>query len=289
MDALLTVVIPVYNEADVLPVVIKDITEYCQKRKWRLIMVNDGSSDNTGEILDGFSNDMVSVAHHKVNRGYGGALITGLGLAETKYAITIDADGQHCLEDIDRLLEVMQNRDADMIVGSRKGNKSSSWFRGLGKFVIRSLAKILMPLPIYDINSGMKIYNTKLIQQYLKFCPTNMAFSDIITLIFIRQRHLVLEEPISIRERQGSKSTINIMTAFDTIMEIVHIVIFFNPFKIFFPAAMLLFMVGMTWGGYCYMKNNQLSTASGTLLISSVIILLMGLISEQLSQIRRNL
>jgi len=135
-------------------------------------------------------------------------------LADTKYVITIDADGQHLLDDIKRLYDEIVEKDADMVVGSRKGLHSQTSFRRIGKSIIRGIAKWLVPLHIYDINSGMKIYNTLLAKKYINLCPDSMAYSDIIALIFISQKHLVGEIPISIKRGTVGKSTIIIQNSF---------------------------------------------------------------------------
>ena len=91
-----------------------------------------------------------------------------------------------------------------MVVGDR-GIKSSGAYRKLGKMLIRRFAKILMEIPIEDLNSGYdSLYRTDLAKRYISLCPDNMPYSDIITLVFISQRHLVLEQPISIL-KQGER------------------------------------------------------------------------------------
>ena len=147
---------------------------------------------------------------------------------------------------------------------------------------------MLMQVPIYDINSGMKIYLTALARKYIHLAPDTMAFSDIITLVFINNRHLVLEEPITISSRLKGKSTIGMQTAFQTVMEIVNILVLFNPMKIFLPISVLTFIVTLVWGLPLVLEGRGIST--GTLLgvVATMIFFFLGLITEQLSQIRRN-
>jgi glycosyltransferase involved in cell wall biosynthesis len=285
----LTIVIPIYNEEEVLPKVIPGIISFARKRNIHVIGVNDGSTDKSLEVLKRIKDDHFTFLNHKVNKGYGGALKTGIDASTTPYTITIDGDGQHYLEDIDRLLAKALETDADMIVGSRKGLPSASYTRAIGKWIIFHIAKILMPLHIQDINSGMKLYNTELAQKYLYLCPNSMAFSDIITLIFINQRHKVIEEPILIKERQGGKSTIGIQTAFQTVMEILNIIIMFNPMKIFLPISLFSFIIGGAWSIRFILMGRGFPVASSIILTSSVITFLLGLVAEQLSKIRINL
>jgi len=155
--------------------------------------------------------------------------------------------------------------------------------------MIRFLAKVLMTVPIHDLNSGMKIYRTDLAKKYIHLAPDTMAFSDIITLVFINNRHLVLEEPIRIRKRKSGNSTISLQTAFQTIMEIINIVILFSPMKIFLPLSLLCFIITGLWGIPLLIGGRGLSI--GTLLgvILGILLFLLGLIAEQLSLIRRKL
>ncbi len=283
----LTVVVPTYNEQENLPKVLPELIRTCKKKNWNLIIANDGSKDKTEEILQGFSDeDEIEIVHNKLNKGYGSAIKLGIINAKTKYIVTIDADGQHYLEDIDKLYSTLTENNADMVIGSRKGEKSANKFRGFGKWIIRSFAKTLMPLPVYDINSGMKLYDADLARKYIHLYPDTMAFSDIITLVFVNNRHLVLEAPIRIKERLGGKSTIGIHTAFETIMEILNIIILFNPMKVFLPISLLFVLLGLGWGIPIMLKGNGVSVGSSFMLITGIITFLLGLIAEQLSAIR---
>jgi glycosyltransferase involved in cell wall biosynthesis len=285
----LSIIIPVYNEYFNLEKLMPGIIGYCQSKCWDIIIVNDGSNDGSGELLQQFStHDHVAILNHKLNKGYGATLKTGFSACNTEYAITFDADGQHALEDIDKLFHMITSRDADLVVGSRKGAETSSYYRGIGKGFIRYLAKILMTVPIYDLNSGMKIYRTELAKKYLNLLPDTMAFSDIIALVFINNRHLVLEEPITVRERKHGKSAIGIETAFQTIMEVIHIVILFNPMKIFLPLALFCFFLTGLWGIPLLLQGRGVSMGSLLGIITGILLFLLGLIAEQLSMIRRN-
>ena len=285
----LTIVIPAFNEALNLNVVLPALCNTCKQQQWKIIVVNDGSSDNTREILKTFEEPgFFSVVHHKLNKGYGAALKSGIAASDTDYLITMDADGQHNVEDVAKLFACLKKNDADLVIGSRKGTKSASISRGLAKSAIRLLAKILMPVPVYDINSGMKIYNRGLAQKYLNLAPDTMAFSDIMTLVFINNRHLVLEEPITIANRLKGKSTIGVQTLFQTIMEIINILVLFNPMKIFLPISILTFIITLIWGVPLILAGRGVSTGTLLGIVSTLIFFFLGLITEQLSQIRRN-
>ena len=285
----LSVIVPAFDEVKSLTQLLPKLIDYCALKQWNLILVNDGSGDGTKELFKQIPpSDKITVVHHKLNRGYGAAIKSGILACCTEFAITIDADGQHQLEDIDKLYALILARDADMVVGSRKNGKTGSYYRGVGKFIIRNLAKILMTVPIHDLNSGMKIYRIDLAQHYIHLAPDTMAFSDIIALIFINNRHLVLETPITVNERIHGKSKIGIEVAFHTLMEIINIVILFSPMKIFLPLSLISFLVAGFWGFPLLIQGHGVSTGSLLGAITGLLMLMLGLIAEQLSLIRRN-
>jgi glycosyltransferase involved in cell wall biosynthesis len=192
-----TVIVPAYNEASSLAVLMPSLVSFTQARGWSLIVVDDGSTDGTPALLEPFAtHPNVSILRHKVNRGYGGAVKTGIAVAATDLVVTVDADGQHRLEDIDAVWAELRRTGADMVVGNRNAQRSSL-YRELGKYLIRRITRILMTLPIRDINSGMRMCRTELARRYLSLCPDSYAFCDVITLMFIHERHLVVERSIA--------------------------------------------------------------------------------------------
>ncbi len=285
----LTLIIPAYNEEVNIQVLIPKLMSFIKENDFAAIIINDGSTDRTKDLLNKYiKKEKIKVLHNKVNRGYGGALKRGIEESETEYVIMMDADGQHYFEDVLNLYNKMVKTDADMIIGSRKGQKTGSNFRKFGKWLIRVFARMLMPIHVHDLNSGMKIFRTDLGKKYLHLYPDTMAFSDILALVFINNRHLVLEEPIKIKERISGKSTIGMNTAFQTAMEIMNIIILFNPMRIFLPISLILFVVGLGWGLRFIINHMGVSIGSSMLIIISLMVFLLGLIAEQLSAIRKN-
>jgi glycosyltransferase involved in cell wall biosynthesis len=286
-ERVLTIVVPVYNEGEILHSTASSIVEFSHTRNWNIIFVNDGSQDNTKTILEELSAfPNVCVAHHKVNRGYGGALKTGIALVKTPYLITIDADGQHSLDDVENVLQFGLEHDADMVVGKRNIKPVLAHYRSLGKWLIRTFTRTLMPLPITDLNSGFKLYRTALAQRYISVCPNSMAFSDIITLIFINEHNLVLEYPIHLRPRRGGQSTITTYTAFETVNEILNIAVMFNPLRVFLPASVLCVLAGLGWGIPIILLGRGVSVGAMLAIVTGLLFFVIGLMASQLSAIR---
>lgn len=286
-EPLLTIVVPVYNEGEILHATSSSIVEFCREREWNVVFVNDGSRDNTRAILEelrGLSN--VYVAHHKVNRGYGSALKTGIRQVTTPYLITMDGDGQHHLEDVERLFQFAIQNDADMVVGKREGVNTSTVYRALGKYLIRSFTKILTPLPVTDLNSGFKLYRTELAKRYITVCPDSMAFSDVITLVFLNERNLVLEHPIRISPRKQGQSTITTFTAFETVMQVLNITLMFNPLRVFLPVSIFCVLAGAGWGLPIILLARGVSVGAMLAIVTGLIFFVLGLLASQLSAIR---
>lgn len=286
----LTAVIPIYNEAQSLPHFLPELVETCRTKNWDLILVNDGSKDESASILARFADEPhVKVLHHKVNRGYGGALKTGLLSAQTSYVVTMDGDGQHTTSDLDAVYQFAVRTDADMVIGSRAEMEHVNLYRELGKWLIRSFTRILVPLRVKDLNSGFKLYRTRLVKHYLHLCPDSMAFSDVITLLFLNQGHLVLETPITVRKRIGGTSSISTRTAFETIIEILGLVMLVNPLRIFLPLSLFCISVGLLWGIPIVIAGRGVSVGAMLAIVLGTLFFFLGLIASQLAAIRLHL
>ena len=286
-NPMLTVVVPVYNEAQSLPSFVPCLIEFCRSRGWMTIFVNDGSCDDTGKILDCLSDSQdVRVVHHKVNRGYGGALKSGISLVTTPFLVTMDGDGQHSPQDVEGIFNFAIEKDADMVVGKRDERGASGVYRTFGKFLIRTFTKILMHLPITDLNSGFKLYRTDLAKRYMIVCPDSMAFSDVITLVFLNEHNLVLEHPNQVSPRKTGQSVINTFTAFETVIQVLNIALMFNPLKLFLPISALCILVGFGWGIPFVLLGRGVSVAAMLAIVTGLLFFVVGLIASQLSAIR---
>ena len=174
-----------------------------------------------------------------------------------------------------------------MVVGNR-GQHRSSLFREVGKGWIRQITRVLMTLPIHDLNSRLKFYRTDLAQRYISLCPDSMAFSGVITLVFIHEHHLVREHPITVLRRRGGTSTINPLTAFETVMAILSIITLFNPMLIFLPLSLISLMAGLVWGVPIILRGRGVSVGAMRAFTTVLLFFALGLIAEQLATIRKS-
>lgn len=284
----LTIVVPVLNEADALRRDLGDWLRWCGDRGCRLIVVDDGSTDSTPEVLSGYLDDEhLRVFRHQKNRGYGGAIKTGILHAETSFVGTMDADGQHSIADLGKLVALSLAHEADLVIGSRPRRGGSGIYRNMGKALIRLIAKMLFGVTVQDLNSGMKVYRTRLAQRLVPYCPDTMAFSDVIALTHLNLGYRVLEAPIEIRDRRSGKSTINTLTAVDTILEILNVLMWYRPLKFFVPLSAVLAVGGLLWAVPFLLMGRGLSNVSLLLAVGAMMVGVLGLLAEQMASMRR--
>jgi glycosyltransferase involved in cell wall biosynthesis len=290
MTEKLTIVVPVFNEEVSLKILLPSLVNFASENNYKLIVVNDGSTDSSHSVIESYgTNPVLKYIKHKKNKGYGAALKAGIEQTETEYVVTFDADGQHLLTDVSKLIAKIADTDADMVIGSRVDNKGSESAKRFGKFVIRKLSKILIQNEINDLNAGMKMMRTNLAKRYIKICPDTFAFSDVITLVFISEKNIVLEEPIQVVQRKNGKSKITLNTAFETILEIINISVLFNPLRVFLPLTFFFLILGFGWSLKIVLEGKGVSVGGSLLIVLGILCFLIGLVAEQLSFIKKRL
>jgi glycosyltransferase involved in cell wall biosynthesis len=286
----LSVVVPIYNEAQSLPGLLPIWVQTCEKHGWDLILVDDGSGDETYQLLLEYGHlQWVKIIRHKVNRGYGGAVKSGIANVCTDYLVTLDADGQHDIADVENVFQLAIEKDADMVIGDRSDSQKSGWYREIGKWLILLFTNLLMRQHINDLNTGFRLMRTELANRYLYLQPDTFAFCVVITLFFISQRHLVLEIPVSCTKRKAGRSTINTYTAFQILMEIINIIMLFNPLKIFLPLSAISITVGTLWGIPYVLMGHGISVGAMLAIVIGALFFFLGLLASQLSAIRKEL
>jgi glycosyltransferase involved in cell wall biosynthesis len=286
----LSVVVPIYNEAQSLPDLLPAWVQTCENHGWDLILVDDGSRDETQSLIQGYRDlPWVKIIRHKVNRGYGGAVKSGIANVQTDYLVTIDADGQHDIADVEKVFQFALENDADMVIGDRSMSQQSGWYREIGKRLILLFTNLLMRQHINDLNTGFRLMRSELAGRYLYLLPNTFAFCVVVTLFFISQRHLVMEYPVSCVKRKAGRSTINTYTAFQTLIEVINIIMLFNPLKIFLPLAAVCIAVGILWGIPYVVMGHGVSVGSMLAIVIGALFFFLGLLASQLSAIRMEL
>lgn len=281
----LSIIVPAYNEQDNLPPFLTELQSYlCHHRpEHEIVVVNDGSTDRTAEVLGSFPG--IRVVHHIRNKGYGAALKTGIRQAAGELVLTMDSDGQHNPQDIALLLAQIDRYD--MVVGERTQTFHSPLWRMPGKWFLGWLANYLTKQKIPDLNSGLRLFKRELILKYLHLCPDGFSFSTTSTLVFFNRGYSVKYVPITVNKRKEGKSTITVKTGFETLMLILRIIMLLDPLRLFLPVSFASGLLGVVWGIYYLWLGHGLSMTSLLLLITALLLFFFGLLADQIAALRK--
>jgi glycosyltransferase involved in cell wall biosynthesis len=242
----LSVVVPIYNEREGVRETAATLHRLtCEiGLEAEIILVDDGSDDGTTEILEEYVSESLSIVRHKVNKGYGGALKSGIRIAQYDYVAITDADGTYPTARIPELFSRMVEEDADMIVGARTGKDAKiPLLRRPAKFVLAKLANYLAGMKIPDINSGMRIMKKTIVNEFMNILPNGFSFTTTITLCMLTRGYHVLYEPIEYAFRSGVSKIRPVYDTLNFLQLIVRTVMYFNPLKIFLPVSLFFLCV----------------------------------------------
>ena len=278
----LSIIVPAYNEEKAIGATITKLK--AMNRDYEIIVVDDGSTDNTYQIA---KERGVKIIRHPYNKGYGAALKTGIREASTRLVLFIDADNQHNTDDIP---ELVKYTDAyDMVVGARTGSSDISLVRRFGKKVFSALANYLMEMKIPDLNSGFRVAKKDVVMELINILPNEFSFTTTLTLAMIKEGYSVKYVPVKAFWRTGKSKVRPFRDGFRFILLIVGTINLFSPLKIFLPIAMVLSTIGVIeiLRGIIYYRN--ISDSALLLVVSAVLIFFFGLLADQVAHIRRQI
>ena len=276
----LTVIIPAFNEAAGIAAVITDLKLECAEFVSRIIVVDDGSTDETARIA---GEQHADVIRHPANLGYGASLKTGLRSAATTHVATFDADGQHAAADLRRLWE--SRHDAAMVVGARRAMIHSPLWRMPGKWILGAVANYLVRRRIPDLNSGLRVLTRDVAARYAHLCPRGFSMSTTLTMALLSRGWPVVYVPIDVRRREG-RSTVTVVTGLETAVLLLRIICLFNPLRLFVPASFVVGIIGVGWGIPFAMAGRGISVGSMLAIVTAALLFCIGLICDQVSQLR---
>jgi glycosyltransferase involved in cell wall biosynthesis len=275
-----SVIIPAYNEAQTLGNVIKQLSELFPE--FEMIVINDGSTDATASIAKEAG---AIVYSHPYNIGNGAAIKSGIRIASGEVLVFMDGDGQHNPEDIGKMLEFFP--DYDMVVGSRNKGTHASIFRWFGNRILNRLASYVAKFRVEDLTSGFRAVKAEIAQRFLYLLPNTYSYPTTLTLAVLREGRSMIYVPVESEGRKKGKSQIRIMKdGVRFIMIIARICALYSPLRIFLPVSLSLFLLGLVYYGYTFYTTGRFTNMSALLFSTSAIIFMMGLVSEQVSQLR---
>ncbi len=235
----LSIIIPVYNEEGAIKKTIEEIKTVIEKiPNIEIIIVDDGSFDNTHQVLKTLNSPNIRTITHPTNKGYGAALKTGIRTASYENIAITDADSSYPNERLPELFQKYLNEKADMLVGARLGKiVTIGILRKFGKFLLRKLAEYLSEEKIPDLNSGMRIVKKKLVLETQRYLPNGFSFTSTLTLSLLATYHTIIYSPINYYKRTGKSKIRPIKDTLNFLQLIIRTVMFFNPLKIFLPLS----------------------------------------------------
>lgn len=284
MNLKVSIVIPAKNEQSTIAVVINKINEMALTSNIELteiIVVNDGSADETRKIL---ADTAAIVINHPYSKGNGAAIKSGARQASGDVIVFMDADGQHKPEDIPRLLAKYE-QGYDLVVGARQKGSQASFGRSLANKFYNKFASYMTGHKVEDLTSGFRVVNATKFREFLALLPNGFSYPTTSTMAFFRAGYSVAYEPIHAAKREDEGSShINIMKdGIRFLLIIFKVGTLYSPLKLFLPISTALFLTGLSYYGYTYSTMGRFTNMSALTFSTSLIIFMVGLVSEQIT------
>ncbi|HUQ89835.1 MAG TPA: glycosyltransferase family 2 protein [Vicinamibacterales bacterium] len=274
-----TIVVPAFNESGSIGGVVAALKAAAAWHE--VIVIDDGSTDGTGEAAQDAG---ARVVRHPYNKGNGAAVKSGIRAATSEWITIVDADGQHRTEDAKRIIQKLG--DYDLVIGARDPNTQATSGRRLGNAILNWLATYLTERPIPDLTSGYRGARREYLLEFIHLLPNGFSTPTTTTLAFIKAGYNVAFEPIAALPRVGTSKIRLASDGAKFFLILLKVVTIFSPLRIFAPISGVAFVVGALYGAWNYLYHARIPNGAVLLLMFSVIVILVGLISEQISALR---
>lgn len=277
--AAVSVVIPAYNEAAVIGEVVAALRAAAG---WsEVIVVDDGSEDDTARAAEAAG---ARVIRHPYNKGNGAAVKSGIRAAHGEWVLIADGDGQHGPDDVRRIAERLG--PYDLVVGARGTAHQAGTRRRLGNAALNRLASYLTERPIPDLTSGLRAARREHLLEFLHLLPNGFSTPTTTTLAFIKAGYNVHFEPVHVRPRVGASKIRLTRDGARFFLILIKVITIFSPLRVFLPLSLASFGVGMAYGLWTVAHQSRIPNGAVLLLMFSVIVFLVGLVSEQIASLR---
>jgi glycosyltransferase involved in cell wall biosynthesis len=280
----ISVIIPTYREEKVIGSVIEKVRRVMDETglSFEVIVVNDGADDETATEAQKAGACVIS---HPYNIGNGAAIKTGIRHANGKILITMDGDGQHNPEDIPRLLEKMDRYD--MVVGARTGDSEAHFHRNMANGFYNLFASYICKRKIQDLTSGFRAIKTDIARQFVSLLPNTFSYPTTLTMAVLRSGYSLAYVPIKANRRVGQSKIKLIRDGSRFFLIIVKIATLFSPMRVFLPVSAVMFLAGLGYGLFRILfMGGRYGPTSAMLMTMAVVVFMVGLVSEQVAQLR---
>jgi glycosyltransferase involved in cell wall biosynthesis len=288
-DSSVAIVVPAYNEEHGLGAVLAQLSAIQAQmnaagRQVEIIVVDDGSADQTSEVAR--QHKGITLIRHRVNRGYGAALKTGIRHAKGDWICITDADGTYPNERVPELVERAITGDFDMVVGARTGeNVAIPLRRRPAKWVIGQLANFVAGEPIPDLNSGLRIFDRAAALRFFGILPDGFSFTTTITLGMLTNGYLIDYVPINYHVRVGRSKIRPIQDTLNFVQLVVRIALYFKPLKVFIPFSAMLLLLALVWAVFSKVVLGRLADVTTLVIAMTAIqVFMLGMLAELINQ-----
>jgi glycosyltransferase involved in cell wall biosynthesis len=278
-----SIVIPAKNEAEGLARFLprlRSLYPDCQ-----ILVVDDGSTDATRALCLGAGVDVLT---HPYSKGNGAAIKSGARAAKTEYIVFMDGDGQHDIADISALID-KASEGFDLVVGARQTKQDqASLARWSANSFYNSLASWMVNHKIADLTSGFRCVNRKKFLSFLYLLPNGFSYPTTSTMAFFRVGYSVGFVPIRVSKRTGNSHINMLRDGVRFFLIIFKIGTLYSPLKIYFPIAALVSGLGILNYAWTVLSSGvwRFTNMSTLLILSGVLIFMLGLLSEQLTNLQ---
>ncbi|HIE00557.1 MAG TPA: glycosyltransferase family 2 protein [Thiotrichaceae bacterium] len=275
----LSIILPCLNEAQSLKTLIPRLKQTHADAE--IIVVDDGSSDGSANVAAQAGAKVIS---HLYSMGNGAAIKSGARAANGDVLVFMDADGQHDPQDIESLLTELE-RGHDMVVGARRAESQASWGRWCANSFYNWLSSWIVGHTIADLTSGFRAVKADQFKEFLYLLPNGFSYPSTITMAFFRAGYSVAYIPIVAHTRIG-KSHIKILRdGVRFLLIIFKIGTLYAPLKLFGSLSLGFFMLGLSYYLYTFITTGRFTNMGMLLFTTSLLIFLIGLVSEQITQL----
>jgi glycosyltransferase involved in cell wall biosynthesis len=273
----LSIIIPAKNEAAVIADVVSAVRRIYQSAE--IVVVDDGSTDETAMLAEQSGARVVS---HPISLGNGAAVKAGARAASGDILVMMDGDGQHKAEDIQSLVRML-DEGYEMAIGARDSGSHADFGRLAANGLYNVFASMISGHRILDLTSGFRAVRADLFKKFLYLLPNGFSYPTTITMAFLRSGFPVTFVPIKAEARTGKSHIRPIRDGLRFLAIIFKIATLYAPLKVFLPISGLFFVSGLGYYGYTYFTMGRFTNMSMLIFSASVIIFLIGLISEQIT------
>jgi glycosyltransferase involved in cell wall biosynthesis len=275
----ISIIIPAKNEHASLRSLLPALRKHYPDAE--IIVVNDGSTDDTAKVC---RVNEVKLLSHPYCIGNGAAIKSGARASKGSTLVFMDADGQHNPDDIPKLLAQIDN-GYDMAVGARDGHSQATIGRWWANSVYNKLATWMVGQRVADLTSGFRAVNAKKFKEFLHILPNGFSYPTTITMSFFRAGYSLCYVPIQTEPRVGKSHIRPLRDGIRFLIIIFRIGTLYSPLKLFLPFSMGSFLLGVSYYAYTLHNFGRFTNMSALLFITSILIFLIGLVSEQITML----